>query len=269
MYKKVYVEITNACNLSCSFCAHSKRHIQYMKFDNFKIVLEQLRNHTKYLYLHVLGEPLMHPNINEFIDYAAQNYFINITTNGYMIDKIKNNKNIRQINISLHSFNPHNPSSLEEYLTNIFSAVEQLKETTYISYRLWVENEYTKEIIDALAAYYNVEKENLLNNQYSFEEHIFLNKHSEFMWPKIGNDLNFIQGTCYALKDHIAILVDGSVVPCCLDADGTIVLGNIYQDKIIDIITSKRYQKMLDGFKNNIKCEQLCQNCSFIEKDSN
>ena len=99
MYKKVYIEITNNCNLSCDFCPHNKRKNEFITLDNFNIILDKLENYTKYLYLHVLGEPLLHPNINEIIDVASKRYKINITTNGYLIDKIKNNKNIRQINI--------------------------------------------------------------------------------------------------------------------------------------------------------------------------
>ncbi|MDE6141354.1 MAG: radical SAM protein, partial [Bacilli bacterium] len=103
MFKKVYVEITNNCNLNCSFCTHNKRQNKFISLEEFKIVLDKLRNHTNYLYLHVLGEPLLHPHINELINIAAENYQINITTNGYLIDKISDNTNIRQINISLHS----------------------------------------------------------------------------------------------------------------------------------------------------------------------
>jgi len=97
MYKKVYLEITNNCNLNCSFCIKNKRKPKYMSFDEFKIILEKLEKHTKFLYFHILGEPLLHPNINEYIDYASNKFNINITTNGYLIDRVKNNKNIRQI----------------------------------------------------------------------------------------------------------------------------------------------------------------------------
>ena len=99
MYKKIYVEITNACNLSCDFCIKNQRELKFMSEKEFKIILEKLKNHTKYLYFHVLGEPLMHPKINEFINLASLSYKVNITTNGYLIEKIKNNKNIRQLNI--------------------------------------------------------------------------------------------------------------------------------------------------------------------------
>ena len=99
MYKKIYLEITNNCNLSCPFCIKNERVKQFMTFDNFKVILEKIKPYTNYLYFHVLGEPLLHPKINEFIDYGSKLFNINITTNGYLIDRIIDNKNIRQINI--------------------------------------------------------------------------------------------------------------------------------------------------------------------------
>ena len=108
MYKKIYLEITNNCNLSCNFCAKNKRTKAFLDEEKFHIILDKIKPHTKYLYFHLMGEPLLHPKINEYIDYASKDFFINITTNGYLINKIKNNKNIRQLNISLHSFDEFN-----------------------------------------------------------------------------------------------------------------------------------------------------------------
>ena len=122
-YKKVYLEITNRCNLSCDFCIRNKRKIKDLTIEEFKFILYKLKPLTNYLYFHVLGEPLIHEQINEFINYASQSFDINITTNGYLIDKIKDNKNIRQVNISLHSYDDKYKLSLEEYLSNIFNSV--------------------------------------------------------------------------------------------------------------------------------------------------
>ena len=99
-FKKIYVEITNACNLNCDFCIKNKRHSKFISIDEFKLLLDKIKDYTNYLYFHVLGEPLLHPKINELIDIASDNFKINITTNGYLIDRIKDNKNIRQLNIS-------------------------------------------------------------------------------------------------------------------------------------------------------------------------
>lgn len=262
-YKKIYVEITNNCNLSCDFCTHNKRKERFIKESEFEKVLEKIKNYTDYIYLHVLGEPLLHPDINKLIDLASNNFKINITTNGYLINRIKDNKNIRQINISLHSFNT---GSLDDYMNNIFDSIDILKEHTYISLRVWVKNNHIKDIIKSINERYkkNIDYKNI-ENETKLDKNIFINTHEEFIWPSLNNDLKIENGTCYALRDHIAILVDGTVVPCCLDGDGVIKLGNIYKDDMKDIIESKVYNNMLNGFKNNKKEEELCKHCNFIK----
>ena len=143
MYKKIYIEITNNCNLKCDFCIKNDRNNKFMTIDEFYTILDKVRGYTKYLYFHILGEPLLHPKINEFIDIASKNYNVNITTNGYLIDRVKNNKNIRQLNISLHSFSDVYGVTLEDYMNNIFNIVDELSKHTYISYRFWLKSKYT------------------------------------------------------------------------------------------------------------------------------
>ena len=105
-FKKIYIEITNACNLNCSFCIKNKRKINYMTFDNYKLIIDKIKNHTKEVYLHVLGEPLLHPEIINFIEYTNKNnMLVNITTNGYLINNLNNIDTIHRLNISLHSYN--------------------------------------------------------------------------------------------------------------------------------------------------------------------
>ena len=187
-FKKIYLEITNICNLNCPFCIGNTRAKKYLSFDDFKIILEKLNGYTNYLYFHILGEPLMHPEINEFINYAAKNkYNINITTNGYLLNKIKNNPNIRQINISLHSFNENNSLSLEEYLTTIFDSVDELiSNKTYISLRLWVKNKHNQEMTDFINKRYNIKVN--LNEYYKINDYLFINPFHEFIWPDLDND---------------------------------------------------------------------------------
>ena len=105
-FKKIYLEITNACNLNCSFCIKNKRKVEYLTFDNYKLIVDKIKNYTKELYFHILGEPLLHPDIINFIEYAnKKGLLVNITTNGYLINNLKNNDGIHRLNISLHSYN--------------------------------------------------------------------------------------------------------------------------------------------------------------------
>lgn len=264
MYKKIYVEITNACNLSCDFCIKNQRKLKFMSEDEFKIILEKIKNHTEYLYFHVLGEPLMHPKINEFINLASLSYKVNITTNGYLIEKLKNNKNIRQLNISLHSYNTKYNISLDDYLNHIFEVVDTL-ENTYISYRLWVDSNETDEILKKLNEKYNtsLSKKDLKRNN-KLKENIYLNKEEEFIWPSMNNNYYNENGKCYGLIDHIGVLVDGTIVPCCLDTLGIINLGNIFKDDLSSLKENKLGNEMINGFKNNKKVHELCKKCKFL-----
>lgn len=263
MYKKVYLEVTNNCNLNCSFCIKNNRDKKFIDIEEYKIILLKLSGYTKYLYFHVSGEPLLHPNIVELIDIGSKDYFINITTNGYLIKRILNNHNIRQINISLHSYNECYHKSLVDYLSDIFEAIDNLHKDTYFSLRFWTSNKFNNEILEIISKRYN--KEIKLENGFKIIENVFISINKEFIWPSYDNSYYNENGTCYALKDHIGILVNGDIVPCCLDANGIIKLGNIFSDDLENIINSSRYQNMLRGFKNNIKCEKLCKKCNFLE----
>lgn len=264
MYKKIYVEITNACNLSCDFCIKNQRELKFMSEKEFKIILEKLKNHTKYLYFHVLGEPLMHPKINEFINLASLSYKVNITTNGYLIEKIKNNKNIRQLNMSLHSYNSKYNINLDDYLNHIFEVVDTL-ENTFISYRLWGNSSNVDKILNKLNEKYNTSlSKNSLKKNNKLKDNIYLNKEGEFIWPSMNNNYYNENGKCYGLIDHIGVLVDGTIIPCCLDTLGIINLGNIFKDDISSLKDNKLCNEMVRGFKNNKKVHELCKKCKFL-----
>ena len=267
-YKKIYLEITNNCNLNCSFCAKNKRNKLFMEENDFKNILIKIKPYTKYLYFHLMGEPLLHPKINQYIDFASKNFFINITTNGYLINRIKNNKNIRQINISLHSFD-EKIITIEKYMNNIFETIDELiKSGTYISLRFWVKNKNNQQLLEYINNKYqtNINTKDIeTKKSIKIINNLFINNFHEFIWPNLTNDFCKENGTCYALKDHIGILVDGTIVPCCLDSEGILKLGNIFDNSLENIINSNQYNKMLDGFKNNKKVEDLCKKCNFLE----
>ncbi len=262
-FKKIYIEITNSCNLNCSFCIGNKRKIKFMSFSEFKIILDKIKVYTNYLYFHILGEPLLHPLINEFIDYASEMGFnINITTNGYLINKIKSN-NVRQINISLHSFDLKYGIGLDEYLSNIFNSVSKLS-NTYVSYRVWLNSCYSCDILAKLSDFYGVSFDYSSFDKVELSNNIFLSQFHEFIWPDLNNDYYSEKGRCYGLIDHFGILSDGTVVPCCLDSLGCISLGNVFESNLDDILNCDRVFNMIKGFKSGIKCEELCKHCCFL-----
>lgn len=264
MFKKIYIEITNICNLKCSFCAFNNREKKFMTFNNFKKVLSKIKGFTDYIYLHVMGEPLLHPKINQFIDYAVNEGFkVNITTNGYLIKKIENNINVRQVNISLHSFNRKNGVNIDEYLGNIFNVVRRLaNHGTYVKYRLWVNCDDKDIILDKLKKQYNL---NDIKDKQKLDNNIYFEVEKSFIWPNYDNDYYNEDGSCMGLRNHIGILVDGTIVPCCLDNEGKIKLGNIYKNDINDIISSELFQLLKKGFCNNKKINELCRHCNFYD----
>ena len=264
--KKIYLEITNGCNLNCDFCIKNKRKVTNITRDNYIYIINKIKDYTKEIYLHVLGEPLMHKDINYFIDYAVNNnLLVNITTNGYLIDKIKNNLNIHRLNISLHSYNSKYKIDLNTYLDNIFKVIDILHDKTFITLRLWVNGQHTREILEYINNRYNTNIDILKDNmKIKIKKNIIIDTFHEFIWPDINNKYYSEVGTCMGLINHIGILSNGDIVPCCLDSEGKIKLGNIYVDSILDIYKLDRVKEMIKGFKNNYKCEELCRHCHFL-----
>lgn len=261
-FKKIYIEITNICNLDCSFCSKNNRPKKFISNEEFINILNKIEDYTDYLYFHVMGEPLIHPNINELIDIASSSFKINLTTNGVFLDKIINNKNIRQVNISLHSL--ENKSTLKEALIKMLETANKLT-NTIINYRLWIQNDASDDIINIINEFYHTNI-NLNSNSYKIKDKVFVSFEQEFVWPNLDNEIIFNQSTCLGLKEHIGILVDGTVVPCCLDSNGLINLGNIFDNSLNKILDSERAQNILKGFRNNMKSEPLCQKCNFYNK---
>lgn len=273
MFKRVYIEITNICNLKCSFCSIDHRLKKSITVEEFETIIKKIDKYTDYIYLHVKGEPLLHKDLDKLLDIAYKyNKKVNITTNGTLLkDKVNLliHPAIRQINISLHSEN-----NKENYLEDIFEAVDRLKNKIVI-YRFWTLkenhlNEKSTKIVEKIKNYYNLSTDIVekikKDNHTKIKDNLYLDKQTEFIWPSLDNDYYNEIGTCYALKDQLAILVDGTVVPCCLDSNGIIKLGNIYNDSLEDIINSSKYIKMRQGFCNRKVTEELCKHCSFKDR---
>ena len=85
-FSRCYLEITNRCNLSCSFCPKTKRPARTLSPAEFRLLAEKIRPYTDYLYLHVLGEPLMHPELETLLGICGElNFRVVITTNGTLL----------------------------------------------------------------------------------------------------------------------------------------------------------------------------------------
>lgn len=282
-FLKIYIEITNICNLNCSFCSKTQRTKKYMTAQEFEEICKEIKEYTNIIALHVQGEPLLHPELGEILEICNKyNLKVNITTNATLIDKQMNvivkSKAIRQINFSLHSAEQNNIDK-KLYIEKVLEAVNEIHNKTniIISYRLWnleniKENSVNIEILNLLGKHYNIE--NIVdiakkNNFIELDKNIFLNQDLEFEWPNINREKISDSGKCYGLRNQIAILVNGNVVPCCLDAEGNIVLGNVFEKSLEEIINSNRSKAIIEGFQKGKLIEELCQKCGYIKKFNN
>lgn len=283
-YKKVYIEITNICNLSCEFCPLNKREKKFMAADEFEKILIDIKPYTKYIYLHLMGEPTLNPNLEEFFNLAYKhNISVNLTTNGTLLNKVQEillkSKALRQVNISLHSFEANSKINFNNYFENVLEFIKLANENTNIicSMRLWNLDSYNLkganklnlEIIELIKEKFNF-KEDLkykidTERKVKLKERIYLNAAEKFSWPSMDIEPLGDSGFCHGLRDHFGILVDGTVVPCCLDGDGNINLGNIFNEKLEVILNSERSIKIYNGFSGRKRVEELCKRCGYSE----
>ena len=267
-FRQIYIEITNECNLSCSFCVQNHQNIRYLSIEKFERILKQVKPYTSYIYLHVLGEPLLHPKMEQILKLCKQyGFYVNITTNGTLLKKQKEllqKYPVRQINVSLHSFSWQSPEIQKYYMKDVMETCDALSDTTYISYRLWcmrdgVLDKEASEILGQLKKHYQCEtlvKDTLAPKRYiSFEE--------VFRWPSLNDSICSTTGFCRGLKDMFAILSNGDVVPCCLDAYAQEKLGNVFKQDLDFILQSQRVQDIRQGFYDQKIKSPLCQRCQY------
>lgn len=279
-FKKIYVEITNQCNLSCDFCPRSQRPAQTMSVSFFKEIAQKIKKYTDYLYFHVMGEPLMHPDLGALLDAANEYGFkVNITTNGTLIKNlgsvIAGKPALRQINFSLHCSTGNSLGRLEDdYIDNViaFAKGVQKGKRPIVCLRLWNVPEQGS-VVDNSGILQRIGREfgckdaladcpKILDGV-KLADNVFLNCAPEFDWPGFDKQDRGMTGFCLGLRDQVAILVDGTVVPCCLDAQGGLALGNIRDQALSDILQGTRAKAFHDGFSKRTVVEELCRKCGY------
>lgn len=269
-FSKIYVEITNYCNLACSFCSKDLRDKREMSVNEFKEIIGKIKDYTDNIYLHVKGEPLLHSHLDEILSICDENMInVRLTTNGTLLNNKKEillKHNFKQINVSLH-----NENNIPSYFDDVFNTCDELSNKATIIYRIWTLqtlnlDKLSTKIVDRINNHYqlstNIVDKIMKEKNIKISNNIYIDKDYEFNWPKITNKKSDI-GTCLGTKTHIAILSNGNITPCCLDSEGIIKLGNIFKDNLSDVISSKLFKEINNGFKNNkIVCD-LCKSCNF------
>lgn len=273
MYSRVYVEITNVCNMNCSFCHGHKRELKFMSEDEFALILKKLKGHTDYVYYHLMGEPLMHPEFLRFLDIARENDFKSvITTNGTLLNELGDGivaAKVHKVSISVHSFEDGSETAYNEYMKTICDFADKASNAGIIVVlRLWnkgVDNGLNDKVISYLRE--NTKGEWADNSRgMRIKDKLFLEFGERFEWPDIDAPIQGDKFFCYGLRDHFGILCDGTIVPCCLDSEGEINLGNIFYDDLNEVLNSKRAKAIYDCFSERRASEELCKKCSYAQR---
>ncbi len=284
-YKKVYIEITNICNLNCNFCPSTKRHLKFMSKQEFSQVIAQVKLFTDYIYLHLMGEPLLNPELSSFLEICDDaGLQVNITTNGTLLKRSKdiliNAPALRKVSVSVHSFEANDSVlKLQEYIADVTDFVKEASQKGVIcELRLWngesdgieannnLNSHILKMIERAINIDFSLQAAMEQGNNIKLQDKLFLQFAQKFEWPDMDREIIDEGVFCYGLRDQFGILVDGTVVPCCLDNEGNISLGNIFAESLEQILNSERSQKIYNGFTARTAVEELCKKCGYAKR---
>ncbi|MBQ8520969.1 MAG: SPASM domain-containing protein [Bacteroides sp.] len=270
MISRCYLEITNVCNLDCLFCPKTSRAKRILSAEEFEILTDRLCGRIRFLYFHLMGEPTLHPLLPDFVRKAREKNLVPvITTNGTRLQKAEKLIEARphKIQISLHAYEGNGKEDVEQYIKEVMLfAGEAARQGVIVVLRLWNQGGYdsANERIKEEIARYQLRPWTLRNDGWKLAENLYLEYDRMFEWPDGDREAYTSEGVfCYALRNQIGILVDGSVVPCCLDHDGELVLGNLFEQPLDGILASPRARTIYDGFTNHIAVEPLCRRCGY------
>ncbi len=273
-HRKAYLEITNRCNLSCSFCPGTTRTPRSLNEEEFTFLAGRVSQFAEYLYFHLMGEPTAHPMLPGFIEISHKlGMKPIITTNGTLLSKRADEiigASPYKINISLHAFEANPPGmSFEEYISGCLDFAKKSSQSGIITVlRLWnldgradgALNEKNGQILDMMHGSFPEEWVKTRSGE-KLCERVFLEWGDKFDWPDTGAEVLSDVGFCYGLRDQIGVLCDGTVVPCCLDSNGDISLGNLFESTLDEILSSERARAIYNGFTGHKCHEELCKRC--------
>lgn len=270
MISRCYLEITNICNLDCVFCPKTDRLKRRLTDEEFDLLTDKLRGQIQFLYFHLMGEPFLHPSLPKFIQIAREKGFVPVlTTNGTRLSDAREVIEAlpHKIQISLHSHEGNAKEHPEQYINDVMAfAKEAASKDIIIVLRLWNQGGYDRanEYLLDLMAQAQPRPWVPRYDGWKLAPNLYIEFDRMFEWPDFNHaeyaDENVF---CYALRNQMGVLVDGSVVPCCLDHAGELVLGNLFEQSVDDILSSPRAKAIYDGFTRHAAVEQLCRRCGY------
>ncbi len=270
-FKKVYLEISNVCNLNCAFCPGTRRTAYFMSREEFDLLTDKLQKYTDYLYFHLMGEPLLHKELETFLEIAGVKGFkVIITTNGTLLHSkgqlLLDSPAVHKVNVSLQSFEANPGNELESYISQCALFALRMSEADKICVlRLWNKNglDLLNPHIEKALEYFFPKPWSVHRQGIKLREKLWLEPGEKFDWPDIDKAGENERLFCYGLRDQIGVLCDGTVVPCCLDHDGDIALGNLLEKDLDQIISGERAVRMFNAFSESRAVEPLCRSCGY------
>ena len=238
-----------------------------MDQELFRRIIQQVAPLTEQVCFHLMGDPLVHPELRDLVEisheYGARIFFV---TNGVLLREkqaqLLLHPAFRQVNFSLHSFHDNYPDrDPTPYLERIFSYTETAlvnRPDLFINYRLWnleqtrgtgAKNvEMLRRIQERFGVRIAADADVRSQKSHRIKNRLYLHFDTEFVWPALDLPVLGNSGKCHGLSTHFGILVDGTVVPCCLDKEGAIPLGNVKEQPVLEILGTARAQAILAGF---------------------
>ena len=268
MIKRIYLEITDACNLNCPFCTNEKGH-SFLSFAEIERYIQEIKEITPYIYLHVLGEPLLHPDFSRILNLLDKEAMqLQLVTNGTLLGKypdLLRHSCLRKLAISLHSVNDLKVAN--DYFETIDQLIEAERNCA-LELRFYNPAQLKPQLAAYLAhlkAKYPP-KETTKSGSLLIKEKTYLYFAEFFRWPMISDPFISDKGQCLGGKNMLAILHNGDVTLCCLDPKGHNALGNLKEKSLKQILASDLYQNYLKELKENHLIFKLCQNCSYRQR---
>ena len=274
MLKRVYLEITNVCNLACAFCPGTTRTPHFLTEEEFDRLTDALRGETQYLYFHLMGEPLLHPSLARFLAIAGEKGFrVILTTNGTLLGEkdeiLLPAPPLYKINLSLQSFEANRGGELKAYVNRCAAFAAKAGAAGKIcELRLWNHGGLERlngEILSLLSLHFPRPWETNARSV-KLAERVYLAEDDRFDWPDPAAADRGESCFCYGLRDQIGVLCDGTVVPCCLDHNGDVPLGNLFSQSLKVIMSTEKARRIYDGFSQRKAMEELCRRCGYARR---
>lgn len=278
MISRCYLEVTNVCNLDCLFCPKTTRQPRRLTLEEFELLTTRLVGEVQFLYFHLMGEPLMHPQLPQMVCRAREKGFVPVlTTNGTLLSIQGEHvwttaaqlldAGLHKLQISIHSHEGNGKADPAEYMHQVMTyAIEAAHRGTIVVLRLWNQGGYDthNQLLHDLIARYIPCPWTQRYDGWRLADHLYLEYDQMFEWPDEEHaEYDEPETFCYALRNQIGVLVDGTVVPCCLDHEGSIALGNLMEQPLADILAGPRARALYDGFTAHTATESLCRRCGY------